>query len=91
MAEQRQTNAAAESAAEPAGESIAELRARVAELEDQWRRALADLDNLRKRVARDSTAQWMSPCPVGRERSGGSIRLRWCAARSNESSGRSGS
>jgi molecular chaperone GrpE len=58
MAEQQQTGAATESAAEPAGESIAELRERVAELEDQWRRALADLDNLRKRVARDSTAQW---------------------------------
>src|SRR5690242_297895 len=34
--------------------TVAELRARVAHLEDQWRRAVADLDNLRKRVARDS-------------------------------------
>ena len=42
---------------EPTTESIGELRARVAELEDQWRRALADLDNLRKRVARESAAQ----------------------------------
>ena len=31
----------------------AELEARVAELEDQWRRALADLDNLRKRFSRE--------------------------------------
>lgn len=36
---------------------ISELQARVAELEDQWRRALADFDNLRKRVARESTTQ----------------------------------
>ncbi|MBV9486825.1 MAG: nucleotide exchange factor GrpE [Frankiaceae bacterium] len=57
----------------PNGEAstqLAELRARVAELEDQWRRALADLDNLRKRTARDTqraldedrtrlTAQWL--------------------------------
>lgn len=43
----------------PAAESaeISELQARVAELEDQWRRALADLDNLRKRVARESATQ----------------------------------
>jgi molecular chaperone GrpE len=34
-------------------ETAAELQARVAELEDLWRRALADLDNLRKRMARD--------------------------------------
>src|SRR6266576_1189016 len=36
-----------------ANETAAELQARVAELEDLWRRALADLDNLRKRMARD--------------------------------------
>jgi molecular chaperone GrpE len=34
-----------------------ELRARGAELEDLWRRALADLDNLRKRTARDIARQ----------------------------------
>lgn len=28
--------------------------ARIAELEDQWKRALADLDNFRKRAAKDS-------------------------------------
>jgi molecular chaperone GrpE len=39
------------------GETVAALRARVAELEDSWRRALADLDNLRKRVARDAAQQ----------------------------------
>jgi molecular chaperone GrpE len=32
----------------------AQLEARAAELEDNWRRALADLDNLRKRVAREA-------------------------------------
>ena len=50
----------ARDAAPGAGESApdrddaAELRARIAELEDLWRRALADFDNLRKRVARDA-------------------------------------
>jgi molecular chaperone GrpE len=39
--------------ARPEGDENTELKARVAELEDLWRRALADLDNLRKRVARD--------------------------------------
>jgi molecular chaperone GrpE len=33
--------------------TVAELHAQVAQLEDAWRRALADLDNLRKRTARD--------------------------------------
>ncbi|OLB78690.1 MAG: nucleotide exchange factor GrpE [Actinobacteria bacterium 13_2_20CM_2_71_6] len=56
MAEQNPTGSA-ESAEEPPSESIAELRARVADLEDKWRRALADLDNLRKRVARESAAR----------------------------------
>jgi molecular chaperone GrpE len=32
---------------------IAELEERVAYLEDQWRRALADLDNVRKRTTRE--------------------------------------
>jgi molecular chaperone GrpE len=42
-----------------AGESgeLAELRTRVAELDDRWRRALADFDNLRKRVSRESAQQ----------------------------------
>lgn len=35
-------------------EQIAGLRSLVADLEDRWRRALADLDNLRKRVVRDA-------------------------------------
>jgi molecular chaperone GrpE len=35
-------------------ESIAELQARAAVLEQEWRRALADADNLRKRFARDA-------------------------------------
>ncbi|MEV6793224.1 nucleotide exchange factor GrpE [Streptomyces sp. NPDC051320] len=34
-------------------ESPDEQAARIAELEDKWRRALADLDNLRKRYARE--------------------------------------
>lgn len=33
---------------------VDELESRVTELEDLWRRALADLDNLRKRQARES-------------------------------------
>jgi molecular chaperone GrpE len=36
---------------------IAEFQARIAELEGRWRRARADLDNLRKRVARDAEQQ----------------------------------
>jgi molecular chaperone GrpE len=32
---------------------VTDLEARVTELEDQWRRALADADNVRKRCARD--------------------------------------
>lgn len=35
-------------------ETVAKLKTQVAELEDHWRRALADLDNLRKRVTRDA-------------------------------------
>lgn len=49
------------SAAAPAGADqsprVAELEQQVAELEDRWRRALADLDNLRKRFARESELQ----------------------------------
>ena len=37
--------------------TVAELRAQVAQLEDAWRRALADLDNLRKRTARDAAGR----------------------------------
>ncbi|HEY7253582.1 MAG TPA: nucleotide exchange factor GrpE [Methylomirabilota bacterium] len=35
------------------GAELAELRERCAQLDDRWRRALADLDNYRKRAARD--------------------------------------
>jgi molecular chaperone GrpE len=35
---------------------VSELEAQVSELEDRWRRALADLDNLRKRLAREVQA-----------------------------------
>jgi len=38
-------------------DEVARLRAQVAELEDRWRRTAAELDNLRKRVARDSERQ----------------------------------
>jgi molecular chaperone GrpE len=34
-----------------------ELRAQLAQMEDRWRRALADFDNLRKRAARESAQQ----------------------------------
>jgi molecular chaperone GrpE len=44
-------------AGEPEAQVTEELRARVEELEDLWRRALADLDNLRKRTARDIARQ----------------------------------
>ncbi|MCF6733658.1 nucleotide exchange factor GrpE [Blastococcus sp. KM273129] len=38
-------------------EQIADLERQVAELQDRWRRAVADLDNLRKRYERDAAAQ----------------------------------
>jgi molecular chaperone GrpE len=38
---------------EDASRTVAELQARNAQLEDSYKRALADLDNYRKRVARD--------------------------------------
>ncbi|WP_329092163.1 nucleotide exchange factor GrpE [Actinomadura citrea] len=46
----------AESAGRDSGE-VERLRARVEELEDLWRRALADLDNLRKRMTRELETQ----------------------------------
>jgi molecular chaperone GrpE len=41
------------SAAEEAASAVPELRERIAELDDLWLRAVADLDNQRKRFARD--------------------------------------
>lgn len=41
-------------AAEDPAATIADLQARIALLEQDWRRALADADNLRKRFARDA-------------------------------------
>ena len=38
-------------------QQVTDLQRQVAELEDRWRRALADLDNLRKRYERDSGQQ----------------------------------
>ncbi|HEY3683081.1 MAG TPA: nucleotide exchange factor GrpE [Streptosporangiaceae bacterium] len=38
-------------------EQVAELRRRLAEMEDRWMRAAADLDNVRKRTARDADAR----------------------------------
>jgi molecular chaperone GrpE len=60
--EPAEADAAAAGPADESGNGAAnseneQLRARVAQLEDQWKRALADLDNLRKRVARESDQQ----------------------------------
>jgi molecular chaperone GrpE len=41
---------------------IAELEATVNDLDDRWRRALADLDNLRKRMARELQAARADEC-----------------------------
>jgi molecular chaperone GrpE len=51
--------ASAGNGAEPADDAatIARLRAEVARLADQWRRTAADLENLRKRVAREAGQQ----------------------------------
>jgi molecular chaperone GrpE len=35
-------------------EEVSELRELVADLDDKWKRAVADLDNMRKQVARDT-------------------------------------
>jgi molecular chaperone GrpE len=40
----------------PVRDEVAELRAQLAEVDERYRRAVADFDNLRKRVARD--AHW---------------------------------
>lgn len=64
MSEQEERRTAAGETSQPAarppsGEAgeTEDLRARLAEVEDRWRRALADFDNLRKRVARESAQQ----------------------------------
>jgi molecular chaperone GrpE len=44
----------AEEAAPDAAAAIANLQARIGVLENEWRRALADADNVRKRSARDA-------------------------------------
>lgn len=41
----------------PDTEEVADLRSRVAELDERWRRTLADFDNLRKRFAREGVAR----------------------------------
>lgn len=48
-----QPEATPTSARADAPEEVVELESRVHELEDRWRRALADLDNVRKRFARE--------------------------------------
>jgi molecular chaperone GrpE len=47
-----------ETGAGPTGaDETEELRTQLAQMEDRWRRTLADFDNLRKRVARESARQ----------------------------------
>jgi molecular chaperone GrpE len=50
----QQTASEAPTRTEDRSSEVAELQQKVAELEGKWRQSLADLDNLRKRVARDS-------------------------------------
>jgi molecular chaperone GrpE len=40
-------------AAPPQEQGLEQLEAKIAELEDRWKRALAETDNLRKRLAKD--------------------------------------
>jgi molecular chaperone GrpE len=40
-----------------APDEVEELRAQLAQMEERWKRALADFDNLRKRTARESAQQ----------------------------------
>ncbi|GII89141.1 hypothetical protein Ssi03_71310 [Sphaerisporangium siamense] len=44
----------AEEAAEEAGTPVEDMEAKIAELEDRWLRSAAELDNFRKRIARDA-------------------------------------
>jgi molecular chaperone GrpE len=56
----RNPDGVASSVDRPGGDDVQTIQAlqtRVAELEDQWRRAAADLDNVRKRSARDAVTQ----------------------------------
>jgi molecular chaperone GrpE len=48
---------AGEGAAPSGADETEKLRAQLAEVEERWRRALADFDNLRKRAARESAQQ----------------------------------
>ncbi|MFF0341265.1 nucleotide exchange factor GrpE [Kribbella sp. NPDC004875] len=43
--------------APPAGADLEEAREKAAEMEDRWRRTAAELDNFRKRVARETGRQ----------------------------------
>ncbi|MCG5218133.1 nucleotide exchange factor GrpE [Streptosporangium sp. KLBMP 9127] len=51
---QAQEPAATAGAGEEAAAAPVEVDAKLAELEDRWLRAVADLDNLRKRISRDA-------------------------------------
>ncbi|MFF5207732.1 nucleotide exchange factor GrpE [Streptosporangium sp. NPDC000396] len=51
---QEEAPGTAQDASSGTAPDTAELQAQVAYLEDRWKRALADLDNLRKRVSRDA-------------------------------------
>lgn len=51
--EQADESAATASTTQPDADEVARLRQQVAELEDRWRRAVAEADNARKRYARD--------------------------------------
>jgi molecular chaperone GrpE len=60
MSDQQRDRAATGEATPPGAgnaDETEQLRAQLAEMEDRWRRALADFDNLRKRAARESAQQ----------------------------------
>jgi len=52
--EEREEYAEAPETLDDLQERVVELQAMVTDLQNRWRRALADLDNLRKRVSRDA-------------------------------------
>jgi molecular chaperone GrpE len=60
MSDQQRDRAATGEAPPPGAgnaDETEQLRAQLAEMEDRWRRALADFDNLRKRMAREMGQQ----------------------------------
>src|ERR1700754_3539755 len=51
--------------APPVEAELEEARGKATEMEDRWRRTAAELDNFRKRVAREAGQQWETERALG--------------------------